>query len=84
MTRWRFDGDFKQISQGRVTMIIVFLVILEGRALVQLETNLIGPTFSLFNSCPSLTSVPIAWEESLTASNIWSCNQFAASINSKM
>ena len=46
-------GDFKQISQGAITIIIV-LVIVAGR------TFELGSTFSSFISCPPLTFVPIA------------------------
>ena len=56
MIQKRYEkGDFKQISQGAITIIIV-LVIVAGR------TYKLGTTFSSFISCPSLTSVPIAWE----------------------
>ena len=49
-------GDFKQILQVAITIIIV-LVIVAGR------TFELGSIFSSFISCPSLTSVPIPWSE---------------------
>ena len=39
MIRYSYEGDLKQVSQGTITMIIIFLVISVERALVQLETN---------------------------------------------
>ena len=52
MNQKRYEkGDFKQISQGAITIVSV---IVAGR------TFKLGSTFSGFISCPWLTSVPIA------------------------
>ena len=55
MNQKRYEkGDFKQISQGAITIVSV---IAAGR------TFKLGSTFSGFISCPWLTSVPIAGEK---------------------
>lgn len=52
MIRYSYEGDLKQVSQGTITMIIIFLVISVERALVQLETN--WPNFFIFQFVPIL------------------------------
>ena len=65
MIRYSYEGDLKQSSQGVMSMIITFLVISEGRALV--ETN--WPKFFIFQfvSILDICSNSMGWKLKVSA-----------------